>query len=743
MKGRLTMLYPVHGISRKTTTAFVGYSVGCLVLIAGGRDAIAQTVSTAVEAATLEEVTVTARRRAEVLQNVPDTITAFSSQTIEDARIQKFGDFAAMTPNFEFFPSASPGNFQMSIRGISQAGGNGGDAPVVMVVDGVTLPYPNSFTMPLFDIQSIEVLKGPQGALYGQNAIGGAVVVTTQQPTNDFHGKLLASYGKGDETNQTGVISGPIIPDRLLFRAAAFHHSFGGDVRYAYAPQDHENYLDDNLGRLDLKFLASDTFTADLGVSYSKTHSGAQPLVPVTPSTGSGIPGVTTAALNDQLILGQPNQDYHTHTRRDSLDGSLRLDWNAGFADFTSVTAGTSLHENNHQDLDVSQIPFVYLVDQPVNIKAFSEELRVTSPSDQRLRWNVIGFMSRVHRRIPFVIDGNLNLLMSGDTNPADKFLVPFSSDDADQHLNSYAGAAQINYDILKDLELTLAGRFDHDPRSQLDNGVRLQRTFDKFQPKASLSYKPTTDQTYYATYAEGFRPGGFNPGNNPAVQPVFDPEETKTFEIGTKQSFLERKLSVSLAAYTTRYSNQQLTLVQVSATGASQSIFTVKRSLIQGIELQADARPLPGLDFSLGGGFQDGKIKEFGNSLSGGGFDPSAYVGKNVPLQSRYTLNGSVQYSHALTQSFEGFIRTDANRKGRLYWYADNRVSRDPFTLVNMRGGIRNDHWEADLYGTNIFNKRYYTLYFDNKFVGAPGGFDFADLADLSRYGIEVSYRF
>jgi iron complex outermembrane recepter protein len=134
------MHHPAHGISRKTTSALIGYSVGCLALIVGGRTSIAQTASNAAEASSLEEITVTARRRAENLQNVPDTITAFSSQTIEDARIQKFSDFAAMTPNFEFFPSATPGNFQMSIRGISQAGGNGGDAPVVMVVDGVTLP---------------------------------------------------------------------------------------------------------------------------------------------------------------------------------------------------------------------------------------------------------------------------------------------------------------------------------------------------------------------------------------------------------------------------------------------------------------------------------------------------------------------------------------------------------------------------------------------------------------------------
>jgi len=154
-----------------------------------------------------------------------------STQQIEDARIQKFGDFTAMTPNFEMFTTSSPGVFQMSIRGISQA--NEGDAPIVMVVDGVTLPYPNSFTLPLFDIKSIEVLKGPQGALYGQNAIGGAVVINTMQPTNRLEARGTVSWGKDNDNQQIGVISGPLIADTLLFRLAGFHHNFDGDARYA------------------------------------------------------------------------------------------------------------------------------------------------------------------------------------------------------------------------------------------------------------------------------------------------------------------------------------------------------------------------------------------------------------------------------------------------------------------------------------------------------------------------------
>jgi len=123
----------------------------CAALTVTGRPALAQTVAST-DDTVLTEITVTARRRSESLQSVPEAITAFGSQQIEDARIQKFGDFAALTPNFEMFPSSSPGVFQMSIRGISQA--NEGDAPIVMVVDGVTLPYPNSFTLPLFDINT-------------------------------------------------------------------------------------------------------------------------------------------------------------------------------------------------------------------------------------------------------------------------------------------------------------------------------------------------------------------------------------------------------------------------------------------------------------------------------------------------------------------------------------------------------------------------------------------------------------
>jgi iron complex outermembrane receptor protein len=709
--------------------------------------ALAQSVDRVAAATVVEEVVVTSRRRSESLQSVPESITAFTESDIENARIQKFSDFVALTPNFEMFPTSSPGVFQMSIRGVSQA--NMGDAPVSMVVDGVTLPVSNSFTMPLFDVERIEVLKGPQGALYGQNAIGGAVVITTKQPTNELTGRLTASYGKGNETKLVGVVTGPIVDDRLLFRAAGYYSSFDGDVRYAYEPRELQNYLEDGGARVDLKFLATDTFTADLSLSYGKTRTGSGPLVPMTLSPASGLPNVPTDTLNEQLILGVPNQDFHTHTERTSKDASLKLVWDAGFAEVTSISAATLLDENNVQDLDVSHIPFVALTAQPQDVDAYSQEIRLTSRSDQRLRWIVGGFAQRIDRKLGQDVVGNLSLLTTGDTDPADAVYVPISNQIRDQELESYAAFAQLNYDILPELELTVAGRYDYDPRSQVttSSGVedsRLERTFRKFQPKVSISYKPTPRQTYYVTYAEGFRAGGFNgDAGTGTVTPVFDPEETTTYEAGAKFSLFDQRAVLSMAAYATEYNNQQLTLVQVTATSATQNIFTVKKSEIKGFELEAQARLIEGLDVGVGIGVQEGTIKQFGESLSGGDFDPSSFIGNDVPLLAAYTVTASVQYSHPIAGGIEAFVRTNLNRKGKLYWYADNRVSRSPFDLVNASAGLRGDRWDLTLYGTNIFDKQYSTLYFDNLFVGAPGGFDFAYLGEQSRYGMELTYRF
>ena len=696
----------------------------------------------------IPEITVTARLRSETLQNVPESITTFSSDTIENARIREMGDFMELTPNVEFLPAQSPGNFKISIRGISMTGL--GEAPVVMVVDGVTLPYPNAFNTPMFDVESIQVLKGPQGALYGQNAIGGAIVLQTKQPTNEFEGRITGSYGAHDERGLIATLSGPLVRDTLLFRAGYFYNYFGGDVRYAYAPRNKQNRFTEHTGRVDLKWLMGENTTLDTGFLYSHTDANGGTLVPETFSTGSGYPNVTTAQLNSLLVLGVPNQDLRSETSRKLFSASARLVHDFGFAEFSSVSAYTNIKENNYQDADVAIIPFVGGTQDQV-VEAFSQEFRFTSPSDQPFRWLITAFAQWTDRKQPQDIRANLNLILTGDINPANQILVPASVLTRYQKLESEAIAAQINYDIMDNLELTLAGRYDYNPRSQLTvpvappgANVFLKRTFKKFQPKASLAYKPTSDMTFYATYAEGFRAGGFNASNaTSAVTPAFDAEETKTYEAGAKFALLDRRLTIALAGFTTEYANQQLTLTSTAGGGLVQSVFTVKNSRIKGLELEMQARPFPGLQLGFAGGWQKGIIKEFGNSLSGPSFNTAAYIGNTVPLLPKYTLALNAQYTAPITDSLEGVLRVDFSRRGKLYWYADNVYSRKPFNLVNGRLAVKSDNLEFGIYGKNIFNVDYNVDYFDNLFVGAPGGFNFGFRGDKARYGAEVSFRF
>ena len=731
--------------------AWAGASVAAIAAaaMASAQDS-ATPQGSAAEAPATGDILVIARRREESLQKVPESVTVFTAKSIEDARIRRLNDFVSMTPGFEVHDGESPGVFRMSIRGITQT--NQGDAPVTMVVDGVTLPYANSFGKALFDVQQIEVLKGPQGSLYGQNAIGGAILVTTQPASNDFHARATGSVGTHGTRELTAVVSGPIVEDKVMFRASGYLSHDSGDLRYAFfdrkAGREQRQAL-----RGDLTFKPTENFTATLAASVGHSFFGAAPLVPKTLSTGSGIPFVTTDQINQAIVIGRPSVGSPDlpRTKQNYWDISAKLDLDLGAATVTSVTAYQVVNERESQDLDVSNIPFVYgnlnnLID------AFSQELRLSSNGGGNFNWVVGAYLLKTNRH--YDIDPafiNITLLTTGNADPAAANYIPFSQTLQRQNLDSYAVFGQAEWDVSEKLQVTLGGRYDYDPRKNLTTGFTLagpltplpqKRTFKQFQPKLSVRYSMSPDANVYATVARGFRAGGFNSGTNANVLQAFDPEKTTAYEVGAKFAALDRRLHFSAAAFYTEYKKQQLSLVSVTSGGVSQDNFTVDKTRIQGIEFNVNARPVRGLDLDAGFAYTDGKIKKFGNSLSGT-FNPAAYVGNTVPLTSKYTLNGSAQYVAPVTDTLDAVARVDVEHKGKLYWEPDNNAKRKPYTLVNASIGVRTEKWELRAYGDNVFNKRFDTLFFDNVFVGAPGGFNFAYRSKASRYGLEATIRY
>jgi iron complex outermembrane receptor protein len=693
------------------------------------------------------DIVVTARKRSEALSQVPDTIAVFTEKRIEDARIRGIGDFIAQTPGFEIKQGQGNGFFQMSIRGITQT--NGGEAPVTMVVDGVTLPFPMTFSSPLFDVAQIEVLKGPQGALYGQNAIGGAILMTTKPATNHFEARFTAGVTTHSGYDGIATLSGPIVADKVLFRVSGYVDHDGGEEHYLHIPDKRVARYSHLSGRGDLTFNLSDRLSIVLGADGGHSFDPGLALVPKTLSFGTGLPA---ALVNSFITPGQPSQDVEARSTLDYHDFTSKLTYRADFATVTWVNAYQSSTEDHVTDLDVSNLPFVY-VSQHNAIRAYTQELRLASNASGPLRWVLGGYLARIRRDYnndPVYVNANF----PANLDPQQALYVPASRNLQRLHMNSNAIFGQADYDLTSKLQLTVGARYDIDPRrNRVDSltgagvatkpTVRQANTFKEFQPKASLRYSITPNANVYVTAAKGFRPGGFNDGSSANVSQAFPSETTETIEVGGKFALLDRRLFINLAGYTTNYKNQQVTLIQITSGGASQSTFNIDRTRIKGIE--GDVRALPTRDLELTAGFSyiDGRIKKFGNSLTGVSFNPSAYVGNQIPLTTRLSLNGAAQLTEPLSDRLNLIVRGDVEHKGSMFWYADNNDKRAPYTLLNFNIGVRTDRWEIKAFGKNVTNKHYDVVFLGNTFTGAPGGFDFAFVSRGSRFGLEGTIRY
>jgi len=232
---------------------------------------------TAAHSGEVEQIVVTARKREERVQDVPDSISVFTAAALEATRIDNVKDVALRVPNLSIVEAQQPGVALLTIRGVGQA--RNGEPPIAVVVDGVQLSNAYQITQDLFDIERIEVLKGPQGAVYGRNAIGGAINITTKQPTNDFEGFIQGSYGTGQDWRLSAAISGPIVPDKLLFRLAGSLRDFDGDIESVNAPRSKEaNWAQDKNIRGSLLFTPS--ICVIRGLKPKRARRGTPPCRP-------------------------------------------------------------------------------------------------------------------------------------------------------------------------------------------------------------------------------------------------------------------------------------------------------------------------------------------------------------------------------------------------------------------------------------------------------------------------------
>jgi len=674
--------------------------VACVVTaMLGGLGASASRAQTAEPSTTpLEEVTVTARKRSESLQRVPEAVVVVDSADLEKKSVNQINDVLATTPNLAISNGQDPGLAMINIRGIDQV--RNGEPPVAFIVDGVQLIDSDNFSQDLYDVQSIQILKGPQGAFYGRDAVGGAIVVTTKPPTNDLEGFIKSTYGNGGELDTQLALRGPLVKDKVLFSLAGGEEHFDGLIDNVTLNRKVDFRSEQNL-RARLLVLPSDDLTVDLRASYSYLDAGASYYIPIP----DGNPDNTTVPVQAHEL---------GWSRRQTRDTSLKIDYTLPFATLSSVTSYSDTRFYIHEDL-LWTADSDEGIDQSRSAHGWTQEVRLTSPSEQRLRWMVGAYGMSVDR--PVVTDFLL------DTNGAGQLNAAFPSANVLQYETDAAGFGQINYDVLANLELTLALRYDEESRDQTDHltGDKVSGSWSKPQPKVSLAYRWTPDLMLYGTYAVGFRSGGFN-APSPAYPLLYQPESVDSYELGFKSTLWDQRLRLEGALFYNKITDFQ----EFAFVGAYQGLFNLDKSHTDGGELQATWKVSEGLRLDLGLGYTNSRIDDY--RLKGAQFEtaipvvPAQIVGNSLPLVWRESESLGVEYTHLLPfdSGWSMTWRTDLSSRQDMYWQIDNLAEERPRTILDMSIRAYNDLWSVMAYAKDLNNRQYDEEYFEKNWCCA-----------------------
>lgn len=707
------------------------------------------TVDVVLTVAAAETITVTARRREELSLDVPVAVNTFTADVIQAAGIDRPHDFIALTPNVTLVQTQNQGTSFVTVRGISQA--RNSEPSVAVLIDGVQMANPSQFNQELFDIETIQVLKGPQGAVYGRNAIGGAIIINTKRPSDVFEGTVMFGADSGPGIKVRGGISGPI-SDTLTYRATGSFFDTDGYIRNVFLNEDADPFRDVS-GRLRLLWEPSNELSADVRVYASGVRTQALYF------------NITESANDTSLPVRVNNPGVN---ERNMFGTSLKLDYVTPLGTLTSITAYDSFNELLTGDqFDFLPIPESVLfrffgADQAqhqfLDVSAVSEALHLASPAARRVRWIVGGYAIATDR---FISTGNVFDLGNGVVpevrrQPLPRFNPQFTYLADEQDNFAWAVFGNVDVDLASELELSTALRYDRDRRKNITRtpaefipaplvgiafpGQIRTHTWDDLQPRVTLRHKPTRDSTLYVGYSRGFRSGGFNQTGVGAagiagVSDLFDAETADTVEAGAKAEFLGRRVGANFSVYYTQAKGTYFFVFDPST--STQNLGNLDRVDYTGVEVEVQGRIVDGLNGYVGLGFTDSDIRESRR-------DPSD-VGNEAPLVSRYTANVGLQYRHSLNSQLSAFVRSDVEVIGPTWFYPDNFTKRDAVTLLNVRLGMDGRSWSATVWAKNLANTQYNAEW-------SPGPLSFPNPGNTNnfvfkamprRWGADLSYRF
>lgn len=680
----------------------------------------------------LEEVTVTAQKQEENLQKVPVAVSHVPEEEVRNSRLWQTRDIGGLFPNF-YASHSGDGRNVMGIRGITTTSY---DPAVAVYVDGVIQFGLDNYSNGLLDVERIEVLRGPQGTLYGRNAMGGVINIITKKPTNQTTGFAEVGFGNYGLSRYSLGLKTALVPNKLFLGASGLYEKHNGFFTNEFNDSDYDkrNTL---LGNYYLRYLANPYWSFTLNFKHSGVRNdGAFPLA-----------GSFDEAMEEPFRL---NQNTSTTMVDNVSNASLVVEY-AGNINFSSQTSFQSNYRIYEEpiDGDFSPLDIVSIVNNygkdwnKVNV--WTQEFRLFSDEDSNSKFSwlvgLFGFVKEdpVKQGTYFGENGDMY-----GSQPNTTLLTTNMGKN-----NGVALFGQGNYRLSERLGLTLGLRYDRENRELTGKGEFLMEgmdpmviqpdttgkaDFSALSPKVALSYDLSDDQMLYLSYSRGFRAGGLSQvtGNpsEPALR-AYDPEFSNNFELGLKNEFLDQRIRWNLSAfYSTVRDIQVPQLILPEA-----FVVTTNEGELRSMGLESEFTALMGNNLMLtwNAGVTDAEFEEL---LIAGEQGNESFEGNKQLFTPEFTSNLIVQYNKTIDSSrdIQLLARAEWMWLGTTYFDLQNQLKQDPYHLVNARLGAQKGPVGLALWARNVLDTRY---------VDYAYNFGAAHLGDPATYGVSIRVDF
>jgi iron complex outermembrane receptor protein len=681
----------------------------------------------------LDVVVVTAQKSEEDIQKVPFTVNSISSRQAEQYRLWNTRDITAIIPNLY---SASPGDNRnvTSIRGITTTSY---DPAVATYVDGVNQFGLDTYIAQLFDIERIEVLSGPQGTLYGRNAMAGVINIITKQPGNTTRGFAEVNIGSHGQQRYTAGVRTPLVKDRLFLGVSGVYDRTDGFYTNNYDGSDFDK-KHSFIGNYYLKYLVTPRWALTLNVKHNENRNmGAFTLA-----------GTTEEALTYPFSV---NQNAVTELIDNIFNSSLVASYAGEKLNFSSQTAYQSNYRyyTNPIDGDFSPLDIVTIINNYGkdwnNVKVFTQEFKVSSPASVNtpLNWtagtyfyhqdNPVKQATRFGEDAGFygIPDTNFSQI---NTTSAQSTGIAFFGQATYSFTDKLDVTAGLRYDY-EERKQRVLGEYQHDPdpnpifETQPDTSATV--SFNAVSPRVSVSYEVTELNSVYATYSRGFRAGGLTPlGSDPSQPPLhpFKPEFSSNIEVGSKNVFLDNKLRVNVSLFYVKVDDAQVpTLVLPDAITVTKNAGVMTSS---GVDLHISATPIKDFQVEYNFGFNDAKYTTLKVPQDGSEVD---LKGKRQIFTPAFTSMTALQYGIGLGKA-KLMARAEWMLLGTQYFDLGNTIKQSPYSVINVRAGVAVSNFEIMLWGRNLGDEKYIVYAYD---------FGATRLGDPYNYGVTLRASF